>query len=111
MSALNMTIFYRRSKKPRKVSPFASLPDAMINPQVLELPMSKTNFYGPKDVQVIVYAMFQTINIGKQDFVVCDEMTETHTHARTHRCMYARAILLYDYVLSSNVKQNMCCRC
>ena len=60
MSALNIhvTIFDRRSKIHRRVSPFASLPDAMINPQGLELPMSRTNFYGPKYIQVIVYAMF-----------------------------------------------------
>ena len=31
---------------------FASWPVAMINPQWLELPISRTNIYGPKDVRV-----------------------------------------------------------
>ena len=34
-----------------KLSPFASWPRAMINTRWLELPMSRTNFYGPKDVR------------------------------------------------------------
>ena len=36
-----------------KLSPVASGPDAMINPRWLELPVSRTNFYGPKDVRSI----------------------------------------------------------
>ena len=36
-----------------KLSQFASWPGAMINPQWLELPISRTNFHGPKDVRVI----------------------------------------------------------
>ena len=31
----------------RKLSPFGSWPGAMINPQWLELPISRTNFHGP----------------------------------------------------------------
>ena len=37
----------------QSISPFASKPDGMINPQWLKLPMSRTNFYGPKDVPAI----------------------------------------------------------
>ena len=33
--------------------PFPSRPGVMINPQWLELPMSRTNLHSPKDVQVI----------------------------------------------------------
>ena len=33
--------------------PFVSLPGPMINPQWPELPMSRTDFYGPKDVRAI----------------------------------------------------------
>ena len=41
----------------------------MINPQWLELPMSRTNFHGPKDVRVIevrlcVYYIFAQIPQG-----------------------------------------------
>ena len=35
---------------PTKSSPFAARPGTMINPQWLELPMSRTNFHGSKDV-------------------------------------------------------------
>ena len=33
---------------------FASLPDAVINPQSLELLIYRTNVYGPKNVRAIV---------------------------------------------------------
>ena len=36
-----------------KLSLFVSWTDAMINPQWLELPMSRMNFHGPKDVRAI----------------------------------------------------------
>ena len=36
-----------------KLSLFASRTGAMINPQWLELPMSRTNFHDPKDVRAI----------------------------------------------------------
>ena len=36
-----------------KSPPAASWPGTMINPQWLELPMSQTNFYVPKDVRAI----------------------------------------------------------
>ena len=36
-----------------KLSLFASWTGGMINPQWLELPMSRTNFHGPKDVRAI----------------------------------------------------------
>ena len=39
----------------------------MINPQWLELPMSRTNFHGPKDVQAIEVRLY--IALGDDDFV------------------------------------------
>ena len=44
--------FMEAGKDIPKVSPFTSRSVVMINPQWLELPMSRTNFYGPKDVRV-----------------------------------------------------------
>ena len=41
-----------------KLSPFASSTGAMINPQWLELPMSRTNFHGPKDVRAIEVRLY-----------------------------------------------------
>ena len=35
------------------IPPFLSLPGAMFNPQWLDLPVSNTNFHGPKDVRAI----------------------------------------------------------
>ena len=43
--------------KVHKLSPFVSWPDAMINPQCLELPISKTNYSGPEEVRVIEICM------------------------------------------------------
>ena len=37
----------------RKLSPLAPWPGAMINPQRFELPMSRTNLHGPKDVRAV----------------------------------------------------------
>ena len=37
---------------------FASRTGAMINPQWLELPMSRTIFYGPKDVRAIEVRLY-----------------------------------------------------
>ena len=36
-----------------KFSPYASWPGVLINPQWLELPISRTNFYGPNDDRAI----------------------------------------------------------
>ena len=37
----------------KTVLDYSNLPCLMINPQWLELPMSQTNFHGPKDVRAI----------------------------------------------------------
>ena len=55
MSTLNIQLLYRRSKRFSNLSPFASWPCAIINPQWLELPMSRTNFHGPKDVRELKF--------------------------------------------------------
>ena len=54
MSTLNIQSLCRISKKIPKLSLSASYTGAMIIPQWLELPMSRTNFHSPKDVQAIV---------------------------------------------------------
>ena len=41
-----------------KWAPFASWPSVMINPQWLELPISGTNFHGPKDVRAIEVRLY-----------------------------------------------------
>ena len=56
MSTLNIQLLCRKSKKKKKflkLSLFASWPGTMINPQWLEVPMSRTIFYGPKAVRAI----------------------------------------------------------
>ena len=46
-------IMLKTEKNFPKLSLFASWTDVMINPQWLELPMSRTHFNGPKDVRAI----------------------------------------------------------
>ena len=41
-----------------KLSLFASLTGAIINPQWFELPMSRTNFHGPKDIRAIEVRLY-----------------------------------------------------
>ena len=52
MSILNIPLL-SRSKDFPKLSLFASWPGAMISPQRLELPLSRTNFHRPEDVRAI----------------------------------------------------------
>ena len=47
MRTHNIPSCYRKSKK----SYYDSLPGAFINPQWLELPLSRTNFHGPEGVR------------------------------------------------------------
>ena len=59
--------YYTEDRKDfTNLSPFASWPGAMINPQWLELPMSRTNLHGPKDVrdtEVRLYACILGITV------------------------------------------------
>ena len=59
MNTLNIQLLCRKSrKKVPKLSLSASLPVTMINPQWLELPMSRTIFYGPEDVRAIEVRLY-----------------------------------------------------
>ena len=51
-----------------KLSLLASWTGAMINPQWLELPMSKTNFHGPKDVRAIEVRLYLELWSGSTLF-------------------------------------------
>ena len=53
MSTLNIQSLCRKSKRFPKIITICFLTGAMINPQCLVLPMSRTNFHGPKDVRAI----------------------------------------------------------
>ena len=62
MSTLNIQLFCRKSRKKNpKLSLFASWPGTMINSQWLELPMSRTFVYGPKDVRAIEVRLYNYI--------------------------------------------------
>ena len=58
MSTYNIQLLCRKSERFPKLSLFASLPCAMINPQWLEIPISRTNFHGPKDVRAIEVRLY-----------------------------------------------------
>ena len=60
MSTLNIQLLCRKSKKILKLSPFASWLGTIINPQWLEPPMSRTIFYGPKDVRATEVRLYMT---------------------------------------------------
>ena len=51
---LNILVFYKNIENIHILFP----PGAMINPQWLELPISRTNFHGPKDVRVTEVRLF-----------------------------------------------------
>ena len=61
MSTYSVPLRVEDRKDVSKLSPFASRPGARINPQWLELPISRTNFQGPKDVRAIKVRLY----IGK----------------------------------------------
>ena len=48
-------------KETPKFSSFASLPWAMINPQWLELPISRTKFHGHKGVRAIEVWLYEQV--------------------------------------------------
>ena len=52
-----------------KLSLFASWTVAMINPQWLELPMSRTNFHGPKDVRAIEVRLYVSLTSGVKLYI------------------------------------------
>ena len=58
MSTLKYNHCVENRKDYSKLSLFASWTGAMINPQWLELPMSRTNFHGPKDVWAIEVRLY-----------------------------------------------------
>ena len=51
---------------------FASWTGAMINPQWLELPMSRMNFHGPKDVRAIEVRLYIYIDIKEIWFEIAN---------------------------------------
>ena len=62
----------------RKRDPYyASLPGAFINPHWLELPLSRTNFYGPKGVRAIevrLYVFYKSYPAGTQHRIKTESM-------------------------------------
>ena len=58
MSSLNNNHCVENRKDFPKLLLFTSWTGAMINPQWLELPMSRTNFHGRKDVRAIEVRLY-----------------------------------------------------
>ena len=58
MNTLNINYCVENQKDFPKLSLFASWPGSMINPQWLELPISRTNFHGPKDIRAIKVRLY-----------------------------------------------------
>ena len=68
MSALNIQLLCRKSKKKKKSLNYRHLlPDGtIINPQWLEPHMSRTIFYGPKDVRAIEVRLYVRVYLLTQ---------------------------------------------
>ena len=58
MSTPNIQLLCRKSKRFPKIITVCFLTGAMVNPQWLELPISRTNFHGPKDVRAIEVRLY-----------------------------------------------------
>ena len=78
MSTLNIQLLCRKSIGFPELAIFASWSGAMINLQWRELPMSRTNFLGPKDVRAIEVRLY----ILKGGTL---ENAKTHKHTHTHK--------------------------
>ena len=59
MCTLNNNHYVENWKDVPNLSLFAFWTGAIINPQWLELPMSRTNFHGPKDVRAIEVQLYK----------------------------------------------------
>ena len=58
MCTVNIQLFCRRSIDIPELAIFASRPGAMINLHLLELPMARTIFHGPKGVRAIEVRLY-----------------------------------------------------
>ena len=63
-------LFIDRKDNPKLFS-FACWPDTTINPQWLELPMSRTNFDGPEDVRVIEVRLYISVKFDTGTNKIC----------------------------------------
>ena len=97
MRTLNIQLLCRKSrKKIPKLSSFASRLGIIINPQWLEPPMSRTIYYGPKDVRAIEVRLYP-----KHTFLdVLNKMFLVHNFWCT---VHNLIMLLTNYVLVSSV--------
>ena len=69
MSTLNIQLLCRKSKK-KSLNYRHLLPGTIINPQRLEPPMSRTIFYGPKDIRAIEVRLYliQIVEINSHTY-------------------------------------------
>ena len=63
------TIIVRELEKNPKFSLFASWPGTMINPLWLELPMSRTIFYGPEVFEPLKFDCIHTVYTAEVVFI------------------------------------------
>ena len=88
MRTHNIPLCYRKSNRPL----LCRLPGAFINPHWLELPLSRTNFHGPKGVRAIEVRLYlddmsimSIIQHYRDSMLSCprhEDMTHTTTHSQ-----------------------------
>ena len=90
MTTLNIQLFVENRKDFPKLSLFASWPGAMINPQWLELPISRTNFHGPKDVRAtevrLYFSKMGTKHHLSNNVKKNEHQTKTNPSDQNFRC-------------------------
>ena len=68
----------------------------MINPQWLELPMSRTNFHGPKDVQAIEVRLYLSIRSLEQTPIQTERGPRAGKKTGNHRsCLPCKKLKIY----------------
>ena len=66
----------------------------MINPQWLELPMSRMNFHGPKDIRAIEVRLYVSQFIG--GFIVCIALNKKGYQVNTFLFLYKSMLWVLD---------------
>ena len=66
MKTYNIPLYWRKSKR---YPYYTSWPGAIINPHLLEQPLSRTNFHGPKGVRAIEVLLYHTVTVFNMGWI------------------------------------------
>ena len=107
---IQQAIIVQKSNKITKLSPFAPWTDVMINPQWFELPISLTNFHGPKRVRATEVRLYLRHEKKKRWETNNEKQIlymEPHTHTQrriTTETTIKRSVTIQSTLVISNSK-------